>query len=211
MYPRMKGIHRGTLPNLVANHKGFTLVELAVTVGLLGISLALAIPAYRDMVQKRQLTNAAEQIAAFMSSAQSVASRTNEVVTVSFNRADHDDWCIGATMGETACDCDENDDSQTDYCEIDSQHFVLNESISSDSELMHSVTSNGGSYSFDPVRGAFNDMDDWLSMEMHTESRDYKLNLMVNATGRVILCSKDATHALPGYEICPTEAEEETS
>jgi hypothetical protein len=43
-----------------------------------------------------------------------------------------------------------------------------------------------------------------LTMELHTDSRDFKLNLMVNNTGRVILCSHDAEHAIPGYDVCPS-------
>lgn len=183
--------------------RGFTFVELMMTVLLLAVGAALAIPSYRDMVEKRQLTNAAEQLASFINVTQSIASRTNEVVTVSFKRDDSNDWCIGATMGATECDCEETDAAQTTYCEIDSQLFVLNDSLASEADLMHNITGDG-SYSIDPIRGLLTDTTDSLTMELHTKSGDYKLNLMVTATGQVILCSKDSSHSISGYAVCPS-------
>ena len=176
-------------------HRGFTLVELMMSTVLIAIGTTLAIPSYRDMVQKRQLTHSAEQLASFVSSVQSISTRTNKVVTVSYSRAHPDEWCIGAVINadDTACDC-----TQAASCTIDGQEFVLNESLSNGSELVHGIT--GGSYSFDPVRGL---ADGSLTMELHTDSRDFKLNLVVNNTGRVVLCSYDAGHAIPGYDVCP--------
>ena len=176
-------------------HRGFTLVEVMMSTVLIAIGTTLAIPSYRDMVQKRQLTNSAEQLASFVSSVQSISTRTNRVVTVSYSRAHHDEWCIGAVINadDTACDC-----TQAESCTIDGQEFVLNESLSNGSELVHSIT--GDSYSFDPVRGL---ADGSITMELHTDSRDFKLNLVVNNTGRVMLCSKDDSHEVPGYDVCP--------
>ena len=204
MILRIPGARPKGLPVQHHKQRGFTLIEIMMTVVLLALSAALAIPSYREMVEKRQLTNAAEQLAAFVNSTKTVATRTNQIVTVSFERDGHDDWCIGATMGADACDCGETNAAESDYCEIDSQLFVLNQSVASDSQLMHRI-SGGSSFSFDPVRGIFTDMDDSLTMEMHTRSRDYKLNLMVNNTGRVVLCSDDSNHAIPGYDVCPAQ------
>jgi type IV fimbrial biogenesis protein FimT len=173
------------------------MVEVMMSIVLVAIGSALALPSYRDMIEKRQLTNSAEQLAAFVSSAQGISTRTNRVVTVSYVRADHDTWCIGAVDTDTACDC-----TQDLSCTIDGQEFLLNQDLSNGSELMHNIT--GNTYSFDPVRGLSNGS---LTMELHTDSRDFKLNLMVNNTGRVILCSDDAEHAIPGYDVCPVVVE----
>jgi len=190
--------------NIFRRHRGFTLVELMISTLLVAVGTTLAVPSYRDMVDKRQLTNSAEQLASFVNSVQSISTRTNQVVTVSHNRAHHDEWCIGAVIDATACDCTETSPSASDYCAIDGQEFVLDESLSNGSELMHKIT--GESYSFDPVRGL---SDASLTMELHTDNRKFKLNLMVNNTGRVILCSKDDSHAIPGYDVCPLLVVEE--
>jgi type IV fimbrial biogenesis protein FimT len=185
-----------------SRHRGFTLVEIMMSLALMAIGIALAIPSYRDMVEKRQVTNGAEQLSSFINTAQGVAMKTNRVVTISYTRSGHEEWCIGAISGETACDCGETDTAETDYCQIAAQPFVLNNGHTRDIELMHAMTGDGA-YAFDPVRGLFLDLDDSLTLELHSTSRDFKLDLMVNSTGRVILCSKDSAHSVPGYQTCP--------
>lgn len=199
----------GAAPNR-SRHLGFSLVEVLMSVVLLAIGAALAIPSYRDMVEKRQVTNGAEQVSSFINTAQGIAMKTNEVITVSYSRTDDDDWCIGAVTGTAACDCTESNTEAADYCQIASQPFILNNSHAGDMELMHSM-SGDGSYAFDPVRGVFMDMDDSLTVEMRSKSESFRLNMVVNSTGRVMLCSDDAEHGVPGYPTCPAAAEGEES
>jgi type IV fimbrial biogenesis protein FimT len=193
---------RGTSLNFY-RHRGFTIVEVMMSLVLIAIGSALALPSYRNMVEKRQLTNGAEQLSSFINSVQSISSRTNQVVTVSYLHVDHDDWCIGAVTGETACDCTETSSTASGFCAIDTQKFVLDNTNTNNLELLHDVTAGDGAYAFDPIRGLFQDLGDSLTMELHSNSRDFELNLMVNNTGRVTLCSDDASHKVPGYGICP--------
>ena len=192
---------RGTAPHLnCSRHRGFSLVEVMMSLVLVAIGLALALPSYRDMVEKRQVTNGAEQLASFINTAQGVAMKTNQVVTISYARSGHDDWCVGAVSGETACDCTETDTSADDYCQIATQPFILNNGHAGDLELMHHME---GGYSFDPIRGLFLDLDDSLTVELRSPSEDFRLNLVVNSTGRVVLCSENSEHSIPGYQACP--------
>lgn len=188
-------------------HRGFTLVEMMISTLLVAISATLALPSYRDMVEKRQLTNSAEQLASFVNSAQSIAARKNQFVTVSYSRTDNDKWCIGASytrrltaLGEAECDCADVD--AENFCEIDSQPFVMNQSLSGGSELVYAI-SGDGTYVFDHIRGLFVDTDDALTMGLRSNNQAFRLNLEVNNTGRVTLCSDDASHAIPGYDVCP--------
>ena len=186
--------------------RGFTVVEMLMSLVLIAIGTALALPSYRDMVEKRQVTNAAEQLASFVNSAQGLAMKTNRVVTVEYEYADGDDWCVGATL-EAECTCDEPDSES--YCEIDSQAFVLDNTHTGNLDLMHSMGGGGdGSWSFDPIRGLATGLDEPLTMELRSPSGDFRINLMINEVGRVILCSGDSSHAVPGYEPCPLQAEE---
>lgn len=194
----------------ISRHRGFSLVELMMSIVLLAIGLALALPSYRDMVEKRQVTNGAEQVASFINTAQGVAMKTNQVVTVSYSRSATDEWCLGATLGETACDCTVTDDTATDYCEVDSQPFIIENSHAGDRELVHDIS--GGGYAFDPVRGLFTDLDDGLTVDLRSQSEKFQLSLVVNNTGRVTLCSASAQHSVPGYGLCAAQlTEEDTS
>lgn len=189
----------------LSRQRGFSIIEIMMSMLLVAIGMALALPSYRDMVEKRQVTNGAEQVASFINTAQGVAMKTNEVVTVSYSRTDDDEWCIGAISGEVACDCTVTDTTALNYCQIASQPFVLNNSHANDRELVHSVTGDGA-YAFDPIRGLFMDLGDSLTMELRSPSDQFRLNVMVNNTGRVILCSESSDHAIPGYQLCPAQA-----
>jgi type IV fimbrial biogenesis protein FimT len=192
---------RGAAPGN-SRSRGFTLVEVLMTVVLLGIGMALALPSYRDMVEKRQVTNGAEQLASFINTAQGVAMKTNQVVTVSYSRSADNDWCVGAISGTTACDCTQTNEAAADYCQIATQPFILNNSHAGDLELMHAMNGDG-SYAFDPIRGLFMDLDDSLTVELRSPNEDFRLNLVVNSSGRVMLCSDGSEHAIPGYKTCP--------
>ncbi len=202
-------------------HRGFTLVEVLISTLLVAIGTTLALPSYRDMVEKRQLTNSVEQLAALLNSVQTVSSRENQWVKLTYNHVDKDQWCIGASLVETNCDCDQTNQSAGDYCKIASQSFMLDEDLSGGSELMNSISGGGinKSFVFDPVRGLFYtfvpggnyptdprdftfllDPDNPLIMQLQSNSGDFKLNLEINEVGRMIIYSVDASHAIPGYD-----------
>jgi len=185
---------------------GFTIVELMVSLALLSITLALALPSYREMVEKRQLTQGGEQVFAFLNSAQGIASRSNSVVTVSYSRTDEDDWCVGAVLGSTACDCTESVSTEADFCEIDGGVTRLTNDHVGNTKIMQSMNGDGA-YAYDPVRGLLVDLDDSLDVVMHSPNDSYQLRLIVSNTGHAVMCSTDSNHDVPGYRVCPAEPE----
>ena len=44
-----------------------------------------------------------------------------------------------------------------------------------------------------------------LEMELRSNNDEFRLNLQVKNTGRVALCSDNATYAVPGYRVCQNE------
>jgi prepilin-type N-terminal cleavage/methylation domain-containing protein len=192
------------------NQSGFSIIELMMSLVLLAIGAALSIPSYRAMVEKRQLTHGGEQILAFVNAAQGEAMKRNQVVTVSYDRDDDDDWCVGMVVGAAECDCRETDTSADDYCAIDSVPRIISNSNVGDTELVSRMRGAYGEYSFDPIRGIFLDPNDSLLVAMHSLSGDYLLDLRVNNTGQAILCSRDQDHAVPGYKVCPAYVDSHT-
>jgi type IV fimbrial biogenesis protein FimT len=180
-----------------------------MTVVLLAIGATLAVPSYRDMVEKRQVTKGAEQLASFINTAQGIAMETSQVVTISYSHSNDNDWCVGAVAGDVACDCTETDKLAADYCRIAAQSFILNKSHAGDLDLMHAMEGDGA-YGFDPVSGLFLDRDDSLVIELRSPSEDFRLNMVVNSKGRAVLCSDDSAHRVPGYQTCPPQEEPES-
>ncbi|MGI9290626.1 MAG: pilus assembly FimT family protein [Gammaproteobacteria bacterium] len=196
--------------NKVLGQRGFTSVELMIAVTLLGIILGLAIPSYRAMVEKRQLTQGVEQVFAFLNSVQGIASRSNSEITISYARTANDNWCVGAVLGATACDCAETNTAAADFCAIDGGTMrVTNDSVGNKG-LMQAVDGDGA-FSFDPIRGLMVNLNDAPEMTMHSPNGDYQLVLSMSNTGHTSICSKDADHSVPGYDVCPVVEEEEES
>jgi type IV fimbrial biogenesis protein FimT len=186
---------------------GLTIVELMVSIALVGIIISLALPSYRDMTEKRQLTQGAEQIFAFVNTTQGIASRTNSDVTVSYERTSNDLWCVGASLRAAGCDCFETVQTEADFCKIDDgviQSGVMrltNEHVGTPG-IMESVTGDGD-YAIDETRGLMVDRNDSLTMTLHSPSDKYRLRLIVSNTGHAVLCSVDDSHDIPGYAVCP--------
>lgn len=200
---------QGATPSGKARHDkilGLTIVELMVSLALLAITLALALPSYREMVEKRQLTQGAEQVFAFLNSTQGIASRSNSVVTVSYSRTAEDDWCFGAVLGNTPCDCNEAISTEADFCSIDGAVKRLTNDHVGNAGLLASI-SGDGAFAYDPVRGLMVNLNDSMDAELHSPGDSYQLRLIVSNTGHAVLCSKDADHAVPGYKLCPPEPE----
>ena len=193
----------------ITMQSGFTLVEVMLTVVMIALTLALAIPSFKDQVDKRHLTNATEQIVSFVNTTQGIASRTNQVITVSYSRTDANEWCVGATVGDTPCDCTETESDAADFCAIDGQKYVLDNTHTGNLELMNAINGDGA-YAFDPIRGIFTDMNDALEMKLRSRDDDFRLNVQVNSVGRVTTCSDSASHAVPGYHICSEESDQES-
>jgi len=83
--------------------EGFTLVELMVAVSILGVLVALALPAYRDMVQNSMIRGAAESIQTGLQQARIEAIRRNARVQFVMPIATNSAWTIGCVT--VAADC----------------------------------------------------------------------------------------------------------
>lgn len=75
----MRGTHRCS--------RGFTIVELVVTLGLFGVLLALALPAFTGFIQNTQIKNAAENAVTGLNLAKAEAIRRNAPVRFQFVNA----------------------------------------------------------------------------------------------------------------------------
>jgi hypothetical protein len=157
------------------------------------------------MIEKRQLTHGAEQLMAFVNSAQSEAIKLNQVVTVSYVRTGDQSWCTGVTVGATPCNCTQTDVVATDYCAVNGIPKMISDDAAGDMLLLKSITGDSGgnsAFSFDPVRGLLLDLDDAMNVEMHSSSSKFQLELRVTRSGQAELCSKDSDHKVPGFGVC---------
>ena len=108
---------------------GFTVIELMITIAVLAIVFSLALPSYRAIIEKRQVTSGAEQATAFFSTVKSIAVKRNEDIGLYI---DPNAGCLGFRVIDGAsCDCslDVPDAGLTlaelagsDYCAVDADN-----------------------------------------------------------------------------------------
>lgn len=123
--------------------RGFTLIELMVTIGILAIIMALAAPSFTETINKRRLAAAASSIHLGLQRAKSEAIKQNMKVTLDMDTAD---WCFGivAKPAINSCDCT----AETPDCTVNGQPVVI-----SGSEFGGVTIAAGGDVTFDPVVG----------------------------------------------------------
>ncbi len=78
----MKPNTPGYTTNDMSRSKGFTLIELMVTLGIASIVLGMAAPAMRDMVQNSRITSQANELLASLSTARSEAVKRGSPVSI---------------------------------------------------------------------------------------------------------------------------------
>ena len=185
--------------NGFATNKGFTLIELMIVIGVVAIISSLALPSYRSIIEKRQVTSGAQQVGAFISAAQLEAVKRNENVTVSYVYTDETDWCIGMVIDDTNCTCSADTDSNT--CKIDGTDRVLIPDNLNFSDALQGVDGNDG-FVIDPVRGMLVDFTNVTSFQFVSQPEEtFALNARIGPTGRVSICSV-SDHEVPGFELC---------
>ena len=183
--------------------KGFTVIELMIVVAVVAIITSIALPSYRTIIEKRQVTGGAEKLGAFLSAVQMESVKRSENITVSYDMTDADTWCIGIVSGTAACDCTDSDPA-TATCKIDDQVRIINDSDMMYAGIMDSMDGDG-SFTYDPARGLMVDHTDAMELELVSDNNAYALNVQVTATGRVKTCSNDTAHKVPGYDVCSTD------
>lgn len=209
--PSQSPTRRDPLPgkNGFSNAQGLTLIELLVVVAVVAIITTLALPSYRAILEKRQVTSGAQQLAAFVSSAQLEAVKRNQRVAVVYDFTDVGDWCVGIVNEEAAgwddaagCTCSADPDANT--CTLDDADRVFVPANLNHPEVLDTIAgADDGFYVVDPVRGMMVDFTDTVSFEFVSKpEQSYALNVEVAPTGRVRLCSDSGDQKVPGFEEC---------
>jgi type IV fimbrial biogenesis protein FimT len=130
---------------------GFTIIELMTVVVVAGVLLVLALPAFNDMVERRQIEGRANELVTDLAYAKSEAVQRNRHVVVvpggggtCYTIAAWTD--VASRAG--SCDCTAAPGSA---CTTGANHPVELKTVS----LTNGVTlATSGSFDFEPVRGA---------------------------------------------------------
>lgn len=171
--------------------RGFTLIELVITVTVAVVLMMLALPSFSSFRQRSALRGATEQAQSFWNQARFEAAKRNQLVKIGV-MVSGTSYCLGATTTtldatdhDTPCDC-----TTAGSCDV--------ASFPSDQEEWGGVTLNGtptlgtdtGVAVIEPKRTALIDPDmaGTISFAGPDGPGDYRVNLRVDQLGRAVLC-----------------------
>jgi type IV fimbrial biogenesis protein FimT len=191
-----------------SKNKGFTLIEVMIVLAVLAVLTSLALPSYRTIIEKRQVTSGAEQIGAFISAVQFEAVKRGSPLAVRYMHSDADTWCIGVTevlpgsTSNTPCDCTKAAGDAA-ACEVDGVLRVLQSTDLNYPKIMNDMDGDGA-FAFDPVRGLLIEPAKSAEFELLSDGSRYALHVQVTGTGRVKMCSESGKK-VPGYDVCTVD------
>lgn len=197
-----KGFCGSSEKRFISTNRGFTLIELMMVLATVVIGVALAVPSYTDVLQRRETTAQAEDLVAFVSYAKNESVKINEMISVHLTYTDKDNWCIGANEGTAPCDCTETNAEAADFCSLNDVARIIRSSDQTKSSM--TIATVDRTMVFDPIRGtmATADLGTNHGYRLESDNNNWALQLDVGATGRVLTCNPDDAQAVPGYKPC---------
>lgn len=163
--------------DLKQKSRGFSLVELMVTVAIIAIAFSVAVPSITNSVETQRISGAARTLDYFFLQARSEAAKKNAPVSVVFTITSATDWCIGLSDTTPDCDCNEED-----ACAIDGKELVI---FGSDYPQVRLETTRNP-ITIEPVRGRGQTSS--VSLELNGKELDVRRSII----GRTRVCSPDS-------------------
>lgn len=190
--------------------RGFTLLEIMITMTILGIVLAIGIPSMNGIMETKRLVTATEQIYEHVQQARLEAIARSSNFYVNFNADGSATWQYGfsatnncdlsqaTNTGASACVTiiDDGDGSVHGRNGVtDTGDLVLTRFTNADYQNVSMTLALAGGASqltFDPLRGTSNGGDITL-----TSASGKNLKVKVGLLGQLRICSPDGS--VPGY------------
>ena len=185
--------------------KGFTLIELMVSIAVLSILLVIAIPSFIDFRERAAVRGAGDQMVSFWANAKLEAVKRNQPVTVSI-RTTATTMCLGASTTAALCTCSPPTGTASDcdvavYPDVSSQADWRGVTVVSTPTLGAPDGDADGMATIDPKRGYLTIASDIGGMTVQSPgSKAFRLRLYVDRWARPYLCAPtDSPRILSDY------------
>lgn len=179
-----------------APQRGVTLIELIVTVVVIGILAVVATPAFIDFLEKQRVVSAASELSSLMSYARAQSLKRDQVMTITVKDPSSGNWCFGLVASAASCDCDTGA-AVADQCKVDGVLRTFTYDKFPNVALTISPAATSVNLQYDPVRGTVSNVPDF---DFQTDS-DMALEVQTTKLGRSSTC-KPSGSQIGGYESC---------
>lgn len=181
------------------NKRGFTLIELMVTLSVLALILVMAIPSFNEFRQRSALRGAADQVLSFWANAKFEAVKQNVPIKVGLIRTDDTNFWLCAAVASS------NADTTPITAVTDCTVGTYPGSIPEWKRIIApaSVGKNGSDFIvIDPKRGSLGNSGQAGFWELRTPAGgvDYRLDINVDLFGRAVACEPSSSPSkMPQY------------
>ena len=178
---------------------GMTLIELLIVIVIASIILALAVPAFSRLAERKRLEGAVENVFADFQFAKAETIKLNNAVFVTFDPTNE---CYGlalATGSTPNCDCTETDVTQADACTVNGDTLRVVQMADFGQTELDSATAfgSGEETRFDPRRGrAMNQGTAFLDSPLGYQAQ------VIISTLRIRICSLAGAGKVIALEDC---------
>ena len=182
---------------------GFTIVELMVTVAVLAVLTALAVPSFHDFFDRGRVRGAADEVLSLVANARAEAVENDLDVALAFVDNGVDPWCVGANSAvapsggaaappAAACDC-----TVANACMVAAQPLVMTSADYVDVE----IGALPAAMTFDGMLGAVVPLGT-RTVTLTSPSGKYDLEVQVNGLGHARLCTPAGKPGMSGVAKC---------
>ncbi|WP_410499946.1 Tfp pilus assembly protein FimT/FimU [Chitinibacter sp. S2-10] len=183
--------------------KGFTLIELMITIAIMAIILAIAAPSFSQMLEKERLKTAASSVAEDLVFARNEAIRLNASSYFTLETTGGWKYSICTANGASSCNC-------TATTSTTASNGTCKRLFTKAGSSWNNVSSDASNFDsaflFDPVNGMPRDTDGskWADSGKKaltlSSANGYEAHIAIGSSSRVKICtSSDDSKKLGSY------------
>lgn len=169
---------------------GLSLVEMLVTIAIIGILASLAAPSFHSMLERRRLIAATEGVYAHLQFARSEAVKFGRDTNLNLSVKTGIPWCLGISNATASCDC------KTAGACIYGPAPGSERNLSSNEFTNVAMTTSQANVQIDSIRGGFAGSGGTITL---TSPSSLSTKVIFTRLGRVRICSDSS---LSGYPSC---------